>query len=96
MTATSVLWVAIITVATRLAAVAFLPPPEGRLAQVVARLPAPLFGALAAYSLLGSGGEVDVPMLVGVGCAVLATRSRSLLVVLAAGIGGFLLADLVW
>jgi len=35
-------------------------------------------------------------MLVAVGCALIATRRRSLLVTLGAGIGGFVLAGLVW
>lgn len=96
MTVVSVLWVALITLVSRIAAVAFLPAPQGRLADVVSRLPAPLFGALAAYSLLGAEGTVGVPLLVGVGCAVLAAPSRSLLIVLTAGLGGFLLADLLW
>lgn len=94
---TLVLGVAAITVGSRVAALALLPPPRGRTAEVVRRLPAPLFAALAALSLTGSrAGATDPAMLVGLGCALLSTRSSSLLVTLLAGLGGYLLAGLIW
>nr|MBA2529145.1 hypothetical protein [Euzebyales bacterium] len=66
-------------------------------AGLVRRLPAPLFAALAALSLTGSGGGVTDPaMLAAVGCALMATRWSSLLITLVAGPFGFLFANLIW
>lgn len=88
---------AAITVGSRVAALAVLPAPEGALAALVRRLPAPLFAALAALSFAGSDRGVSDPATVtAVCCAVLATRSSSLLITLAAGLGGFALASLIW
>lgn len=89
--------VAVITFGSRVAALALLPPPSGATARLVRRLPAPLFAALGALSLAGSGGGVrDPAMLAAVGCALLAARWSSLLVTLAAGLAGFLVASAVW
>lgn len=91
-----VLVAAVITLGSRVAALALLPPPSGAVAGLVERLPAPLFAALAALSLTGSeAGLGDPPLLAAVGCALVATRWRSLLVTLGAGIGGFVLASLL-
>jgi branched-subunit amino acid transport protein len=91
------LGVAAVTVASRVAALALLPPPRGAAAGLVRRLPAPLFAALAALSVVTSdGGVTDPAMLAAVGCALLSTRWSSLLVTLGAGLGGFLAAGLVW
>ncbi|CAN5602667.1 hypothetical protein BH23ACT7_BH23ACT7_04540 [soil metagenome] len=89
--------VAAITVGSRVAALALLPPPRGAVAGLVRRLPAPLFAALAALSLTGSdGGVTDPAMLAALGCALLATRWSSLLITLGAGLAGFLVASLIW
>jgi len=89
--------VAAITVGSRVAALALLPPPRGAAAGFVRRLPAPLFAALATLSLTGSGGGVTDPaMLAALGCALLATRWSSLLITLGAGLAGFLVASLIW
>ena len=89
---------AAITIGSRVAALAILPPPRGSIAELVRRLPAPLFAALAALSLSGNDGSVSLPaMLAAVGCAVaVALRWRSLLLILGAGAGGFLAASLIW
>lgn len=93
----TLLAVAAVTVGSRVAALALLPPPPDGLAGLVRRLPAPLFAALAALSLAGSdAGVTDPRMLTAVGCALLATRWTSLLVTLGAGLAGFLAASLVW
>lgn len=93
---TLVLVVAAVTAGSRVAALALLPPPRGAAEGLVQRLPAPLFAALAALSLTGSeAGVTDPPMLTAVGCALAATRWRSLLVTLGAGLGGFILASLL-
>jgi branched-subunit amino acid transport protein len=89
--------VAVVTVGSRVAALALLPPPRGAVAGLVRRLPAPLFAALAALSLTGSdAGIADPPMLAAVGCALLVTRWSSLLLTLVAGLAGFLVATLIW
>jgi branched-subunit amino acid transport protein len=94
---TVLLAVAAITVGSRVAALALLPPPRGAVAGLVRRLPAPLFAALAALSLTGSdGGVTDPAMLAALGCALLATRWSSLLITLGAGLAGFLVASLIW
>jgi hypothetical protein len=89
--------VAAITVGSRVAALAVLPPPTGAAAGLVRRLPTPLFAALAALSLTGSArGVTDPAMLAAVCCALLSTRWSSLLITLGAGLGGFALARLIW
>jgi branched-subunit amino acid transport protein len=91
-----VLLAALVTVGSRIAALALLPPPSGPLAGLVARLPAPLFAALAALSLTqASAGSRDPALLAALGCAALAARWRSLLLVLAAGLAGYLLVTVV-
>ena len=96
MTPLTLLSIAAITIGSRVAALAVLPQPQGHVAEIVRRLPAPLFAALAAFSLVGGGGGIRPAMLAAVGCALLATRSSSLLLVLAAGLTGFAVATLVW
>lgn len=89
--------VAAVTVGSRIVALAVLPPPRGRLAEVVERLPAPLFAGLAALSLVGSdAGAADPATLAAVGCALLAARWSSLMLSLIAGLGGFLVVGLLW
>lgn len=96
-TLTLVLAAAVITIGSRVAALAVLPPPPDALAGVVGRLPAPLFAALAAHSLVGTDGSVPEPaILVAAGCALAAAiRWPSLLITLGAGLGGFGLGSLV-
>jgi branched-subunit amino acid transport protein len=89
--------VAAITVVSRIAALAVLPPPRGAVADMVQRLPAPLFAALAALSLAGSdGGVTNPPLIAAVCCALVSTRWSSLLITLLAGLGGFAVASLIW
>ncbi len=91
------LLVASVTVGSRIVALALMPPPEGALGRVVERLPAPLFAGLAALSLTGAAGGADSPaILAAVGCALIAARWSSLLIVLAAGLGGYVIASLLW
>ncbi len=88
---------AAITIGSRIAALAVLPPPRGAVAALVRRLPAPLFASLAALSLAGSDGTTIGPILAATGCALVAAlRWRSLLVILAAGLAGYLVASLIW
>lgn len=96
-TLTLVLVAALITIGSRVAALAVLPPPPDALAGVVGRLPAPLFAALAAHSLAGTDGSVPEPAIVVAAVCALAAAARwpSLLITLAAGLGGFGAASLV-
>ncbi len=88
--------VAVVTVGSRIAATALLPTPRGALAALVDRLPPPLFATLAAVSLMGSDrGAADPAMLLAVGCALVSSRWRSLLVTVVAGLSGFLIGDAV-
>lgn len=90
--------VAVITMASRVVAVAVLPPPPELLSATVSRLPAPLFAALAAHTMVDSagGGLPDVAILVAVCCAAAASaRWPSLLIALAAGLGGFVAVSFV-
>lgn len=96
MTIALLLAVAAITIGSRIAALAILPPPQGALAVLVRRLPAPLFASLAALSITGTDAAATGPILAATGCALVAAlRWRSLLVILAAGLGGFIAASLV-
>ncbi|HEX6336898.1 MAG TPA: AzlD domain-containing protein [Jiangellaceae bacterium] len=90
--------VAAITIGSRVAALAVLPQPRGPIAGLARRLPAPLFAALAALSLTGNEDSASPPaMLAAVGCALaVALRWRSLLLILGAGLAGFLVASLIW
>lgn len=86
-----------ITVGSRVAALALLPPLRGAAAGVARRLPAPLFAALAVLSITGSDrGIADPALLTAVACALLSTRWSSLLITLLAGLGGFVVGSLVW
>jgi hypothetical protein len=86
-----------ITIGSRVAALAVLPPPRGPAADVARRLPAPLFAALAVLSITESDrGVGDPALLTAVACALLSTRWSSLLITLLAGLGGFVVGSLVW
>jgi hypothetical protein len=88
--------VVVITVGSRIVALAVLPPPRGVVAEIVRRMPAPLFAALAALSI-ANGGPTNPAILAAAGCALLAAlRWPSLLTTLAAGLAGFLVASLIW
>jgi hypothetical protein len=86
--------VTVITVGSRIVATAVLPPPDGETAEIVRRLPAPLFAAMAALSLVGSD-QRGTPGLVAAAAAVAVAGRRSLLVVVLAGLVGYLLAEAI-
>ncbi|MFO7294284.1 MAG: AzlD domain-containing protein [Actinomycetes bacterium] len=76
-----------ITYASRVATTAVLPAPEGRLGVIIERLPAPLFAALAAVALTDSAAGIDDwPVLAAVVGALAAVRTRSMFLILAAGL----------
>lgn len=85
--------VAAVTFGSRVIAIALLPTPRGRLAEIVDRLPAPLFAVLAALTMLGGDRTVDMGVVVGTLAAVLAAPSRSLLLAVVAGLAGALMGN---
>jgi hypothetical protein len=93
-TAVLVVAVAVITIGSRVVATAVLPPPDGAIAEIVRRLPAPLFAAMAALSLVDSNHR-GAPALVAAAAAVATAGRRSLLVVVVAGLVGYTFAEAV-
>lgn len=86
---------AVMTVASRVLPMTLLPAPDGRAAEILAALPAPLFAALAALALLGDGGMPAVPVLLAAAAALVGAARRSLGLTLACGLAGFLLGQLL-
>jgi hypothetical protein len=81
---------AVLTYVSRAAALTLLPASQGRVLEIIERVPAPLFGGLAVYTLFGADLEVPTtPTLFAAGAALAATPSRSLLVILAAGLAAY-------
>ncbi|HEY8340721.1 MAG TPA: AzlD domain-containing protein [Egibacteraceae bacterium] len=91
MTWVLLLAVALLTAASRVLPMTLLPVPRGRAAAVLDALPAPLFASLAVLALLPDGQAPSAPVLLAAAGALLGALRRSLLVVLACGLGGFLL-----
>lgn len=95
------LWVfaaiAVITYLSRAAALVWLGRPDGRVEEVLSRMPAPIFAGLAAVSLIGDDGGLgaDLPMLLAAAGALVAGVRRSLAWCLAGGVVGWLLGTLM-
>ena len=90
MTTWAVLALAAITYLTRAVGLALLPQPSSRVEAILDRVPAPLFAGFAAISLITSSGEAVVcENLVALFAAVVVARTRSLLLILAAGLAGY-------
>jgi branched-subunit amino acid transport protein len=88
--------VAAVTYLSRAFALVLMPVPSDRVRQVLDRIPAPLFAALASIALVQSDGSfAQIPVLAAVGGALLVAPTRSLLVVLLGGVAGYSLALLV-
>jgi branched-subunit amino acid transport protein len=82
--------VAAITYGSRLAAMAVLPRPTGRVEATLARVPAAIFASLATLSLITpEGTAVDAPILLASLGAVLAAPRRSFALCLMAGLAGY-------
>jgi branched-subunit amino acid transport protein len=96
MTIWLIIALALLTYLSRAAALVLLPRPSERFEAVLRRVPAPLFAGFAAISLV-TDSRVLAPMetLAAVVAAVVATRTKSLLIILAAGSAGYLVAVLV-
>jgi branched-subunit amino acid transport protein len=82
--------IAVITYASRAAAVVLLPRPSPRFEAILSRIPAPIFASLATATLLGDGGApVSGPTLAAAVGALLLTPARSLLLCLIGGAVGY-------
>lgn len=82
---------ALITYASRAAALAFLPPLPGNARAVIERVPPALFAALAAHSLVvPDGGFADAQILAAAAGAVVVAPLRSLPGCLIAGVLAYL------
>ena len=82
--------IALITYASRAAAVVLLPRPSPRLEAVLSRIPAAIFASLATATLLGDGGSLaGGPTLGAAAGALVVSPGRSLLLCLAGGAGGY-------
>ena len=85
-----------LTYATRAFALVVMPNPPARVRVVLDRVPAPLFAALAATSLVEDAKVAGAETLCAALFALGASWTRSLLWVLVAGIGGYALGALVF
>lgn len=82
--------VALVTYGSRAAAVVFLPRPGPRFETILSRIPAAIFAGLATSTLLGDGGALAAPPVLGAATgALLVTPARSLLVCLVGGAIGY-------
>lgn len=83
---------ALMTYASRAAALTALPPLPGRVRLVLDRMPPVLFAGLAAQSLVMPGGAlVAHQILAAAAAAIVVAPLRSLPLCLLAGVGGYLL-----
>ncbi|MGH7367521.1 MAG: hypothetical protein ACREK9_14025 [Candidatus Rokuibacteriota bacterium] len=82
--------IALITYASRAAAVVLLPRPGARFETILSRIPAPIFASLATATLLGDGGApAGAPILAAAAGALLLSPARSLLLCLIGGAAGY-------
>jgi hypothetical protein len=88
--------IALMTYASRAAALVFLPRPPARFAAVLGRMPAPIFASLAMATLLtGERSLIGGPILWAALGALLLSPTRSLLFCLIGGGAGYALAALL-
>ena len=86
---------AAMTYGSRALALVAMPEPSPRFKEILDRMPAPLFAALAATSLFDDGRLVDARTLLATLGAVALAPTRSLLWVLLGGLGAYALSALV-
>ena len=87
--------IAAITYGSRLAAMAMLPRPTGRLEQILSRVTPAIFASIATLSLFtGDGRLVEGPILLAALGALLAAPRRSFALCLVAGILGYFVGGL--
>ena len=88
--------VAAITYGSRLAAMAVLPRPSGRVEQVLERVVPAIFASIATLSLItDEPGLVDGPILLAAAGALLAAPRRSFALCLLAGLAGYFIGQAV-
>lgn len=88
--------VALLTYASRAFALVLMPTPSARVAAVLDRVPAPLFGSLAVTSLIEEGSLAAPETLCAAAGALAASPTRSLLPVLVAGLVGYALGAFIF
>jgi hypothetical protein len=87
--------IAAITYGSRLAAMAVLPRPTGRLQTVLERVVPAIFASIATLSLVtDEPALVEGPILLAAGAALLAAPRRSFALCLVAGLAAYLLGEL--
>jgi hypothetical protein len=86
--------IAAITYGSRLAAMAILPRPTGRLEQVLARVTPAIFASIATLSLItDEPGLVDGSILLAALGALIAAPRRSFALCLVAGVAGYAIGE---
>ena len=85
-----ILVITLLTYGSRALALVLMPDPPARVREVLDRIPAPLFAALAVTSLIEDGGALAEPTTLSAAAfGLAATPTRSLLWVLLAGLVGY-------
>ena len=88
--------IAMVTYGSRLAAMAVLPRPSGRVEKILERVVPAIFASIATLSLItDEPGLVDGPILVAATGALLAAPRRSFALCLVAGLAGYLIGSVV-
>jgi hypothetical protein len=86
--------IALITYASRAAALVFLPRPGGRFEAVLGRMPAPIFAGLAMLTLIDADRSLaGGPILSAAAGALVASPMRSLPLCLLGGLAGYAVGD---
>ncbi|MGH7332513.1 MAG: hypothetical protein ACREKS_07140 [Candidatus Rokuibacteriota bacterium] len=85
--------IALITYASRAAALVFLPRPSGRFAVALGRMPAPIFASLATLTLVTGDRSLAGPSILCAALGAVIVR-RSLPLCLIGGLAGYGLARL--
>jgi hypothetical protein len=88
--------IALMTYASRAAAVVFLPPPGGRFGAILGRMPAPIFAGLATLTLVADDRSLaGAPVLCAAAGALLVSPKRSLPLCLIGGVAGYAAGSLL-
>ncbi len=89
--------IALITYASRAASLVFLPPPRGRFAAILGRMPAPIFASLATLTLVTAERSLAAgPVLCAAEGAQIVSPKRSLPLCLIGGVAGYALGELLF
>jgi hypothetical protein len=88
--------VAAVTYGSRLAAMAVLPRPSGRVETILERVVPAIFASIATLALVTDGpGLVHGPILLAAAGALLAAPRRSFALCLVAGLAGYLIGSVI-